>query len=49
MSAHAVAIESIVRHTTLDAPRRSSGNGADRGAFPCTLFATYDGTHSCSA
>jgi hypothetical protein len=49
MPAHAVAIESIVCHATLDAPRGSSGNGADRGTFLGTLLAVHDGTDSCSA
>ena len=49
MAAHAVSIEIIVRHATLDASRGSSGNGADRGTFLGALFAAYDGTHSRSA
>jgi hypothetical protein len=44
-SAHAVTIESIVRHATLDAPRGSGGNGTDRGASPGALFSTHDGTY----
>jgi hypothetical protein len=48
-SAHAVAIDCIVRHATLDTPRGSSGYGTDRCALFGALFTTYDGAHGRSA
>ena len=49
MSAQAVTVNGIVGHAALDAPRNSTGNGADLGAFSRAFLASHDGSDSGSA